>query len=48
LFSAACRKALVAIQFRFAKNVVGKLPTTAAWQPALPRKNFLRAIVDLA
>jgi hypothetical protein len=30
--------AQVAIQIRFTKNVVGKLPTTAGWQPALQKK----------
>ncbi|SRR6266404_1612232 len=39
-FSAACRKASGAIQGSLRENVVGKLPTTAGWQPALPGRNY--------
>jgi hypothetical protein len=35
-FSAACRKASCRIQISLREDVVGKLPTTAGWQPALP------------
>ena len=36
-FSAACRKALRVISIARTKDVVGKLPMTAGWQPALSR-----------
>jgi hypothetical protein len=37
-FSAASRNVVGAFRTHFPKNVVGKLPTTAGWQPALPKK----------
>ena len=43
-FSATCRKVCVPIQSSLRENVVGKLPTTAGWQPALPRISMAKRL----